>query len=156
MRYRLGILSGLVIMGIIALGLATGITDSGTVEAARPSVTVTRPELVVAPAVTEGECSFAHKVGWEGSAYAHKNGHYTIFLWAKNDLGDDVLVKFKKDTIAKGKLRGTIESLPLLPHIGSTGTVYRSRIVFFTSKGQGGWQMGRELVRDQQFPKLVC
>ena len=153
MRYRLGILGGLAIIGIVALALATGISGSGTVEAARPSVRVTTHELMVAPATTEGECSFALNIGWEGTAYAHKNGHYYLFLWSKNNDGADVLVNFEKGTVAKGT--GS-DIIPSRLFSGSPRAVYRSRIVFYTSKGKDGAKLGRQLEMDQQHLELVC
>lgn len=156
MRYRLGILSGVAITGIVALGLATGITGSGTVEAARPSVTVTPHELMVAGAAPEGGCNFVQKIGWEGSAYAHKSGHYTIFLWTDDAEGHEFLVDKEEGIVPKGDVSGTIYSLPRLPLIGSTGTEYRSRIVFYTSRGKGGAKLGTQLVIHQEYPVLVC
>ena len=146
MRYRLGILGGLAIIGIVALGLATGITGSGTVEAARPSVTVTPHELKVVPAATEGGCSFVQEIVWEGSAYAHKSGHYTLFLKPKTAAGVLLPQIIEYGTIAKGDVSGTITSQL---HIGSPGAVYSSRIVFFTSRGKGGAQVGSILLTDQ-------
>ena len=142
MRYRLGILGGLVIMGIVALGLATGITDSGTVEAAKPSVTVTWS----APTALQGSCVFNIQVTWEGNAFDHKNGYYWLFLRSQQGdgpfkgEGDPVNGKVDKRT-AWGVVQG-------LTFTGTPDTNYYSWIVFFTSKGKDGSVQGRQLFRD--------
>ena len=111
---------------------------------------------MVASAATDGECSFVQKIDWEGSAYAHKSGHYTIFLWTKNAAGAEYLVYKGEGKVLKGNVIGTIYSLPRLPLIGSTGTEYRSRIVFYTSRGKDGAKLGTQLVIHQEYPVLVC
>ena len=126
MRYRLGILSGIAIIGIIALALATGISGSGTVEAAKPAVTVTTHSL----------CNYELDVDWAGNAYAHKKGIYRLFLFT------DVGPKVADFPIEKGTLLGTITE-PWGPPAGAE--IYTYRVVFYTTKGKNGGEIGRPL-----------
>ena len=144
MRYRLGILSGVAIIGIVALALATGIVGSGTVEAARPSVRVTTHSLYPASATLQGSCDFSIQVAWEGNAFAHKNGHYSLFLTSEQDDGSRKLDFLGKDTVAKGNPGDVVQGLTFT---GTPNTEYHSWIVFFTSKGKEGAELGRQLVR---------
>ncbi len=146
MRYRLGILGGLAIMGILALGLATGISGSGTVEAAKPSVTVTTHELMVAHAATEGKCNFVLNVGWEGTAYAHKNGLARIFLYDQAG----VLIVYD-DTPVEKSLNGG--SFPFDWEQRKAGE-YISTVVLYTARGKGGLTLGRMLDLNQE--QLAC
>ena len=117
MRYRLGILSGLVIAGILALGLASGVVGSETVEAARPSVRVTTHSLYPASATLQGSCDFSIQVAWEGNAFAHKNGHYSLFLMSRQ--GDGPLGDVGKPELPRFIGPGSALLLPLLPdHLG--------------------------------------
>ena len=145
MRYRLGILGGLAIMGIVALGLATGIAGSETVEAAKPSVTVTDHSSFPAPSALQGACNINIQVAWEGNAFAHKNGHYRLFLMSQQDggplKGEGVPLTRKVD---KGTPGGVVQGLIFT---GTPDTNYYSWIVCFTSKGKDGVELGRELLR---------
>ena len=141
MRYRLGILGGLAVMGILALGLATGISGSGTVEAARPAVTVTKHELMVAGAAIEGECSFVLNIGWEGSAYAHKNGLARIFLYDQAG----VLIIYADTPIAKTPNGGSFEFDWGQRETGE----YISTVLLYTSRGKGGQTLGKMLDRSE-------
>ena len=142
MRYRLGILGGLVIMGIVALGLASGVVGSGTVEAARPAVRVTTHELMVAGAATEGECTLVLNIGWEGSAYAHKNGLARIFLY--DPAG--VLIRYVDVPVVKSRYGG---SFGYYWGQGDPGE-YRSRVVLYTSRGKDGLTIGNMLDLNQR------
>ncbi len=147
MRYRLGILGGLVMMGILALGLATGISGSGTVEAAKPAVTVTTHELMVATAATDGKCNFVLNVGWEGSAYAHKNGLARIFLFDP----DGVLIRYFDMTVTKSQHGGSFQ---YSWGEREAGAYHRSRVVLYTARGKDGQTIGRMLDLDQK--ELTC
>ncbi len=143
MRYRLGILGGLVIMGIVSLGLATGITDSGTVEAAKPSVTVTWS----APTALQESCVFNIQVTWEGNAFDHKNGYYRLFLMSQQ--GDDTKREGAPvNGMVDKRTTGGVVQWRELPFTGTPDTTYHSWIVFFTSKGKDGSVQGRQLFRD--------
>ena len=146
MRYRLGILGGLAIIGIVALGMATGISGSGTVEAAKPAVTVTNHFSSSALTTLQGSCDFSIQITWEGNAFAHKNEHYHLFLTSQQDDGPIILYFLRKDTVDKRTARGVVQGRTF---IGTPDTNYYSWIVFFTSKGKGGAEVGRQMVRNE-------
>lgn len=158
MKYRLGIFRGLAIAGIVALGLASGISGngtSGTAEAARPSVTVTShtfdPGSVLETTTPQGSCDIQVQVDWQSNAYAHKNGHYRLFLWSIDETNTLGQVYVKRGTVDKGTATGVLSGDFAN---GEAGLKYHSRVVFFTSKGKDGLNIGRELERDDQY--LTC
>ncbi len=139
MRYRLGILSGLIIMGILALGLATGIFGSGPVEAARPSVTVTvtAHSSSSAPTTLQESCDFSIQVAWEGNAFAHKNGLARIFLY----YADGELISYGDKIVEKSPDGGSFVYSWDQPVAGE----YLSKVLLYTSRGKGGLTLGHML-----------
>lgn len=145
MRYRLGILSGVAITGIVALALASGIVGGGSVEAARPSVTVITHSSSSAPTALQGSCDFSIQIAWEGNAFSRKNGYYHLFLTSQQADAPVILDFFRKDKVAKGTGGDVVEGLTFT---GTPGTKYHSWIVFFRSKGKDGKELGRQLVKN--------
>ena len=142
MRYRLGILSGLAIIGIVALALVTGAVGSGTVEAAKPSVTVrvTAHSSSSAPTTLQESCDFSIQVAWEGNAFAHKNGLARIFLYNYN-ADRTQLISYGDKIVEKSPDGGSFVYSWDQPVAGE----YLSKVLLYTSRGKGGLTLGHML-----------
>ena len=155
MKYRLGIFRGLAIVGVVTLGLASGIFangtngTSGTAEAAKPSVTVMTHELTPpAAAVASGTCSFTLDIGWEGTAYAHKDGIARLFLFGP----DGALINCVDRPIVKSASGGSFQHSWGEQEAGAD---HRSVVVLYTSRGKDGLALGPMLDRNEQL-HLSC
>jgi len=146
MKYKLCMLSGLVVLAVVGLGLLSGVFANRTVEAAKP--------LDYFSHVLESTtgCELTTDVNWDSKAFAHKKGYYRLFLWGEDETGRGVrLASYVTGPIDKG-------TTPLWIHQdwGSQrpGEEYHARIVLYSSKGKDGAQWGRRLLLDDRL--LSC
>ena len=143
MRYRLGMLSGLVVLGVIGLGLLAGVFGSRAVEAARPSDYYSHTLKGAA------SCDLTTDFSWDSKAYAHKKGYVRLFLWGEDETGTGIrLAGYTNVTIDKGTASVWVHQ-DWGPQ--TSGEEYHARVVLYSSKGKGGAEFGSRLLLDDKF-----
>ena len=103
---------------------------------------------MVAGAATEGKCKFVLNIGWEGSAYAHKNGLAKIFLLYP----DGEAISHDKTPVKKSLNGG---SFPFDWGQREAGE-YISRVLLYTSRGKDGMTLGSRLYWEEKLLTLTC
>ncbi len=150
MKYRLGMLSGLSVLGVVGLGLLSVVFANSTVEAARPTNYFSHNLSNIDPS----GCDLTTDVVWDSKAFAHKKGYYRLFLWGENETGTGLeLASSAIGTIYKGTTPASVHQDwgPQDP-----GENYLARVVLYSSKGKDGAEWGRKLMLDDQEFYLSC
>ena len=150
MKYRFGMLSGLLVLGVGGLALLSGVLANRTVEAARPvdhfSHTLSKSDSI--------GCDLTTDVVWDSKAFAHKAGYYRLFLWGQNETETGLRRAGSAfDSFNKGTTLASIhqEWGPQNPD-----EKYLASVVFYSSRGKDGAEWGRKLMLDDKYFYLSC
>jgi hypothetical protein len=142
MKHRFGMLSGLVVLGVVSLGFLSGIFVNGSVEAAKPGQNFTHTLSDAA------NCDLTTDFTWDNKAFAHKKGYYRLFLWGQDGTG---AVRLAGNSGFMEIAKGT-PSISIHQEWGlqNAGDEYRGRILLYSSKGKDGAERGRRLLLDEE------
>ena len=151
MKYRFGILAGLLVLGVMGLALLSGVFANRTVEAAKP---VDYFSHKLSNSDSTG-CHLITDVVWDSKAFAYKAGYYQLYLWGQNET--------RTGLRRAGSAYGTFDkgtTLAPIHHewgLQNPNEDYLARVIFYSSRGKDGADWGRKLmVDDEHFFNLSC
>ena len=151
MKYRFGMLAGLLVLGVVGLASLSGVFANRTVEAARPVDYFSHTLLNSNPT----GCHLTTDVVWDSKAFAHKAGYYQLYLWGQNET--------RTGLRRAGSAFGTFDKGTTLASIHqewgpqNPREDYLARVMFYSSRGKDGADWGRKLmVDDEYYINLSC